>query len=241
MSLHKMRITSKQVDRLLADVRALPEEPAGEHLSDDEFTLYAMAMLTPEATSKAEAHLGSCPNCAAETERLLEASRFWESEKGAWHLSELANRTIPQWSSSMQSGPTEQRADNLRPIATSLQNLFGFGEQSVDKDRLAWAAEANTGTVRRVWGYSDSQSGIEGEAFLDSNRDLVIVFSSKQMEFQGRRLNLQISSEEEEVEQERTLEANAEKTEVGATFVIPRYQLPQEAIKVSLKLEEAES
>ena len=227
MKPRKIQVTPKQLDRLLEAVRTLPEAPVGEHLSDDQFILYSMSTLSPEATSIVDQHLASCSDCATEMQRLLEASESWNAG-----TDEMARRTVTQF-----SNDAKPKTKVLHRLEASLQSLFAVTN---DEYTVAWAAEANRQTARRVWSYKDEESRIEGQGFIDSNGDLIFVFSSKQMELKDQRLRLQLDFEEGGVSQEGVLEANESETEVGATFVIPNYQLPEKEPQVSFSLEETE-
>lgn len=89
-----VQVTSGQLDRLIADIRALPSEPVGEHLMDDEFIDYTMEALAPPEFARLDTHLASCPECAAEMERLMEASEVWRGAQGGQRLARLRERAL---------------------------------------------------------------------------------------------------------------------------------------------------
>jgi hypothetical protein len=76
----KIRITSKEFEELIAMLRNLPDEPVGEHLSDDEFISYVMQELPDPDLERIDEHLDSCPECTAEMERLLEIYELWRKD-----------------------------------------------------------------------------------------------------------------------------------------------------------------
>lgn len=235
MSPRKVQVTSKQLTKLLEDLMALPEETIGEHLSDDQFISYSLSILSPEETSIVEQHFASCSDCASEMEHLLEAAEAWNKKTTR---TQPATRTIDEYAAALEINRRPKGNKLLRVLADSLKSLLAITDEG--KYTSAWAAEANKVDARRVWSCDDSQSSLSGQGFLDSNGHLTIVFSSNRVELENRRLRLRISSEEEEIVQERVLEANESKTEVSATFLIPGYQLPEEVEQVLLDLEEAE-
>lgn len=86
----KLQVTTNQLDKLIAEIRALPGKPVGDHLfSDDEFISYAMETLEPQQIERIDAHLASCPECATEMERLVEAAEVWRGEQGEQRLAAL--------------------------------------------------------------------------------------------------------------------------------------------------------
>jgi hypothetical protein len=80
MTQHKIQVTTKQVNKLIADLRALPDRPVGAHLSDDEFIDYTMETLEPPEIERLDTHLASCMDCVAEMERLVGAAEIWAKE-----------------------------------------------------------------------------------------------------------------------------------------------------------------
>ena len=78
----------------MEDIRTLPAEPVGEHLSDDEFISYSMEMLPEEEVERVDAHLASCPDCAEQMEQLLEASEAWSGEQGKQRFATLRQRVL---------------------------------------------------------------------------------------------------------------------------------------------------
>lgn len=99
MKAHKVRITAQKVDELMALFRAMPTEPIGAHLSDEEFIGYAMQTLRQEDVSRIDEHLATCPDCTVEVERLLEGAEAWSGEQGEQRLARLRDRmyeTLPE-------------------------------------------------------------------------------------------------------------------------------------------------
>lgn len=80
---HKIQVRRGQLDRLIADIRALPSEPVGDHLTDDQLISYAMEALAPEEVEGLDAHLASCPDCTSEMERLLDTSEAWRGGRAS--------------------------------------------------------------------------------------------------------------------------------------------------------------
>lgn len=80
MTTSKAQITAEQAEKLIANLRALPDRPIGEHLSDDDFVDYAMEALEPPEIERLDTHLASCMECVAEMERLVAAAEIWATE-----------------------------------------------------------------------------------------------------------------------------------------------------------------
>jgi hypothetical protein len=130
----------------------------------------------------------------------------------------------------------ERLSKELPSVVESLQRVF---KKTPEEEPLAWAAATHGEKVRKVWEWQEPNSTIQGAAFLDSNGDLQFLFSSEEMELQGIRLRLRISSIAGELEHEREviLQPMSE-TEVGTIFVVPRYEWPSDGAQVSLDIQE---
>jgi hypothetical protein len=141
MNERKIKVTADQVDRLLSDVRASQTAPIGDHLSDDESIGYAMGSLTADEVQRVDEHLASCPDCAAEAERLLSASDVWSGQQGASRLASLQGRVRKEIE-------TEVVPEMDRPISLS-ERLRGLVARLVGRRRGARAIEQKVQV--RVW------------------------------------------------------------------------------------------
>lgn len=94
MKTRKIRVTAKKIDELMTLFRAMPAEPVGAHLSDDEFIGYATEALSTEEMQRIDEHLASCLDCTVEIERLLETSKVWQGEQGKQRLAALRQRVF---------------------------------------------------------------------------------------------------------------------------------------------------
>ncbi len=92
MKERNIRVTTNQLDKLLADIRALPHEPLGNHLSDDEFINYSQGTSSTEEMNRIDTHIASCSPCASEMERLIEAFKVWRDDIGKRRLERLRER-----------------------------------------------------------------------------------------------------------------------------------------------------
>ena len=138
----------------------------------------------------------------------------------------------------LRSQLRERLSKDLPSMGESLQRVF---KKPPEEEPLAWAAATHQEKLRKVWEWQEPNSTLAGAAFLDSNGDLQLLFSSEEMGLQGIRLRLHISSMagELEHEQEVILQLMSE-TEVGAIFVMPRYEWPSEGARVSLDIQQLE-
>lgn len=76
----KIQATAEQIDRLIDDIRKLPAEPVGNHLSDSQFNDYVFENLTDEQEEFLDKHLKSCSKCASEMEQKLEMSELQRAD-----------------------------------------------------------------------------------------------------------------------------------------------------------------
>ena len=94
MSLKKTPITPAQLRRLADDIKALPNQPEGDHPTDEELVAYAMesSELDSDKMRTMDAHFASCEKCAAEIQRLLDVSEAWRGPAGKARLASLSQR-----------------------------------------------------------------------------------------------------------------------------------------------------
>ena len=88
MAKREIRVTAERELRLLAAVQHLAGEPVGQHLTDQDFTEYALESPTADI-HRIDLHLESCESCAATMEQILEtmeAARAWERAQIAIRL-----------------------------------------------------------------------------------------------------------------------------------------------------------
>lgn len=119
MTKREIQVTTDRVNKLIADLRALPDTPIGAHLSDDEFIGYTMEALEPRGIERLDTHLASCPDCAAEMERLVDAAEVWGKQplrppsavvqKNGWW------KRIASW-----FGPNEPIPGSLKTLITEV-------------------------------------------------------------------------------------------------------------------------
>lgn len=186
---HKIQVRRGQLDRLIADIRALPSEPVGDHLTDDQLISYAMEALAPEEVEGLDAHLASCPDCTSEMERLLDTSEAWRGEQGEQRLVRLQERVLVALTG-VQPEPSllerlgAQLASVLLPVvrlqpagvhaATSIEPIDGQTEANL----FHWytvADEAGNVTVR-FSSYELALEGVKLRLIAENwQRDVVLV------------------------------------------------------------------
>jgi hypothetical protein len=106
MTPRKVPANWHQVKRLLEDVGAgaVPDPPAGDHLTDEDVVAYVTEPQTLDAPALAriEGHLEGCAECAGEMERVAGVAEAWVGPSGTARVEALASklqsayvRTIP--------------------------------------------------------------------------------------------------------------------------------------------------
>lgn len=68
--------------QLLAELQALPEEPAGHHLTDEECVAFVLEEMTPAQEARVDTHLATCPRCTQELEAFFAAAETFP--QAAW-------------------------------------------------------------------------------------------------------------------------------------------------------------
>lgn len=224
MKTRKIQVTAKKVDELMALFRTLPAEPVGEHLSVDEFTGYAMGKLLTAEVQRLDEHLASCPNCATEMERLLEASEAWRGEQGKQRLAALRERLIGQL-------PTPDQPSLRKRLAQRLQEAMENWQDTFSRRELAWAAATDDEDGREIWNWQSDDGRLRGHAVLEKNGNLTYRFVSGELELQGARFYLCLGALRREVVLRRVSE-----TEVGARVVVPAHARPADPADFSLEV-----
>jgi hypothetical protein len=108
MTIKKVEITKHQTDRLMGDLGAIPPQPIGNHLTDDEFVEYSMSALNEQDNARVEAHMSSCDECAAQMERLFEVAQKWSGTGGGQRVAALSKQIVANASATAKQpvGPT---------------------------------------------------------------------------------------------------------------------------------------
>ena len=86
--------TARHARQLIEDIRAVPQETFGEHLTDDQFVSYSMdpPELESEMLLQVEQHLTACTECAGRMEHLLSVSEAWRGPEGEKRLARVSQR-----------------------------------------------------------------------------------------------------------------------------------------------------
>jgi anti-sigma factor RsiW len=166
MKKNRNQLTDRQLDRFIADLRELPAEAVGEHLTDDEFIGYVSEELSTEEVPRLDKHLASCAACAGEVERLFEVSQAWQSAQGAARLTALRWRIRSQ-----------QALNRLADALSRKQPDFAF-QAAHAATAQAWRGETEGGLLH--WFIEEDP---------DSS-DLIIRLDSVELALEGAKLRL---------------------------------------------------
>jgi hypothetical protein len=182
------------------------------HLDERELVAFCDQELDEIGRVRAEAHLKQCFICERRVALLLEES----AALGQQHVSDedvaLVERLMEQVASEPSpsaAGPAaneiplqERLAEYLRLLAASLQIAF-------TPTRRAEPDEA-------VWSWQTPDGRLQARAIMQKNADMVIHFSSNEMELEGAHLRFRRGA----LNQETTLRRVSE-SEVGAQITVP--------------------
>jgi hypothetical protein len=81
MRISRLRIEEKDVERLLASVRALPHERIGDCIEAEQAASYATGALSAEGSDLVERHFESCHECAERLERVFAGLKEFDREQ----------------------------------------------------------------------------------------------------------------------------------------------------------------
>jgi hypothetical protein len=118
MPRHEIRITSAGLDALLNDLAALPPEPDGSHIEEEELLLLAVDALPDTRRDAVFAHLAACVECLNSSEAYVEAAQPWLGAAGERRIASLRNRRA---SSSSDWSRARRFADDLRKFLAAWQ------------------------------------------------------------------------------------------------------------------------
>lgn len=214
------KASEAQIASLLEKIRALPDQPRGEHLSDDEFIDYCRNKLNSGDEQRVHDHLASCSFCLDEIQRLVQAFDNWQTEKGKQRLDAMTERLIGLWIVQQEQGASEGSSPvsltkTLEEIGRSLFGAF--------KQPLSWMASSTEDDFRILWEHESHNPYICCKACLLKNGDLIFWISSTEFELKGKRVTIRLGP----LQREATLERVSE-SEVGARIVIARYERDDE-------------
>jgi len=74
--------TLERAERVFGDLRRVPIEPAGDHLTEKEFAEYGTEALSLEEAKRIDLHLSSCESCVNDMMSRMEIAAFWETPEG---------------------------------------------------------------------------------------------------------------------------------------------------------------
>lgn len=194
MKTRKIKVEAKKVDELMALFRAMPDEPIGEHLSDDQLVSYTLEMLTAEQVESLDAHLATCSQCSTEMEQLLETSEAWRGQKGEQRLdalrlhiqAELFDATL---SDAMQTGGSP----GLPPRKPSLleQLLEQLGSVVLWSNPLFRARSPAAAEAAAPWEDGQTEDGtLRWRIVNDEEGNRIIRFGSNELTLDGVRWQL---------------------------------------------------
>src|SRR5438046_1115000 len=134
MSERKTSITTRQLARLLADLRAFPIAPVGACLLDETFADYATGHLPLEEIGRVDEHLRSCAACLSEMALLVEAFESWRGEQGEARLGALRKWVRAQWgqvpaAAAPQPGPPLAGSNDAISGSGMYQYLYAIADQ----------------------------------------------------------------------------------------------------------------
>ncbi|MCX6911346.1 MAG: zf-HC2 domain-containing protein [Verrucomicrobia bacterium] len=166
MKTRRIQVKASQLDRLLDDLRAIPETPPSECLTDEQFVDYTLSNLSPAEVLRMDEHIAACAACAETLEHMLseyERGRK-RSRKRADILSEIFDAVVLSWKAFTRE---------LLPLEA--------------------APEATEGRI--VWEWQNVDNSARAHAVLEPNGDLTFRFVSTNRAMVSQRLCLRCGSQ----------------------------------------------
>ncbi|MCH8294164.1 hypothetical protein IH992_24040 [Candidatus Poribacteria bacterium] len=182
----RIQLTDHIINKLMTDLRAVPDETVGEHLAEDQFVDYTMEVLPPAEVNRLDGHLMSCEACRTEVARLIEGDQVWRTEAGIKRLDALTARWLEGPTMSPDPPWWEYLANFLAQINAAWKLTF-------QTERLA-AADSTDAPGNQVLEWRSEDEG--GNLILERNGDLIFSFSSTNLDLNGKSAILQVGSTE---------------------------------------------
>lgn len=202
--------------RLLNDLRAMPEGLQGPHLLTDLFLGYASNTLPDETREEVDVHLASCRECAARMEHFLEMKQAWEGREGAARLASLQERILAK------GGKTGE-------IGIDLARLARWFGQAIDLSLAGRVSLRLSGATTSAEGERGSDENGQWLTWEDAEGNLHISLELNEPALEGMAVRFQAGSWQQDVILRRTADAP---DSLSASVMVPaadRRNLPEDA------------
>lgn len=73
----KFKLTPEASRQLVREVYAIPSEPVGNHLREEDYVAYVLEDLEGEELQRVDAHIASCEECCSKMEETIHAFDAW--------------------------------------------------------------------------------------------------------------------------------------------------------------------
>jgi hypothetical protein len=186
------------------------------HVSETDLTAYCDRALDPTASDRVETHLKQCFICSRELESIKEENaglhNFAPTVEDVAFVDRLVGQPQSQLTTSDRvisgiDNPIQDRlVEYLRQMMASWQACFAGGAVRGDSNEEV------------VWSWQSADGNLQARATLEKT-DLVIHFTSKELELEATRLQIHLGTTTHEVTLERTSHS-----EVSARVEIPWWQ-----------------
>jgi hypothetical protein len=184
------------------------------HLTESEMADYCDQVLDAVGRARAEAHLKQCFICERQLELLREESAA------------LSNRVItPDDIVLVERGMEQiglpQKPPGGKPLEiaqrVSMQERLGeYLQQMVANWRIHFALVRRADQGKKVWQWQSKDGHVQAWATMEKNADMIIHFSSNEIDLEGERLNVRLGQLNQEVTLQRVSES-----EVYAKIAVP--------------------
>ena len=182
------------------------------HLTERELAAYCDQKLDPPSRARVEAHLKQCFICERQLELMRKESAALSNRVVTAESVELADRLMKQ-NGSAQETPVADPAEMAREIPLQ-ERLAEYLRQLV----ASWQIYFKQLAVRRgadpVWQWQSEDGRLQAHAIME-NSDLMIYFSSSEIDLEGTHLNIRLGLLNEKITLRRVSES-----EVAAKIAI---------------------
>lgn len=197
------------------------------HLTASELAAYCYQQPDQIGRARMEAHIKHCFIC----ERRL---ALLQEDRAALGNREITTDEVAFVERLMKQMGLAQKPSNDKPDAVLLQErLADYLRQMMESWRISFMREAVRDKIdpgEELWRWQSEDGKLQARAFMETNADLIIHFSSNEMDMEGTRLHVHLGLFNQEITLRRVSES-----EVTAKIGVPWQYRPGNLAELSIE------
>lgn len=184
------------------------------HLTESELAAYCDQELDRIGRARAETHLKQCFICERQLELLREESEALSDRVRTAEDVTFVERLMEQAGQAQK--PSGVRPAEIIREPPLRERMAEYLRKMVASWQISFETVRRSDQGEEVWRWQSEDSHLQARATMEKNADMIVHFSSNEMEMEGARLHFRLGS----LSQELTLKRISE-SEVAAQVAIP--------------------